>query len=277
MKFNPPPNWPVPPEGWEPEPGWEPDPSWGPPPYGWPLWIADDGTVPPVVTSDPNVSSTEGVSGQQGPGHPFSEDPGQKSKKSKRKIIFGSIAAAVLLLIVLPLAFGGGSDSASIDEDAEPAAVLEEETSTEPVTEVETEATEEVTEPDTIGNTGKTFDELRDLSQYAEISERDWKLVERDPDSHISEQYIVYGRVTQADAATGDFFRVDTSGVYQESEYDYEVNTMVAPMPDEDAEVVSGDIVKMYITVSGSYSYDTAIGGTAQAVLGIVADVEILG
>ena len=90
-------------------------------------------------------------------------------------------------------------------------------------------------------------------------------------------QYIVYGRVTQADAATGDFFRVDTSGVYQESEYDYEVNTMVAPMPDEDAEVVSGDIVKMYITVSGSYSYDTAIGGTAQAVLGIVADVEILG
>ena len=146
MKFNPPPNWPVPPEGWEPEPGWEPDPSWGPPPYGWPLWIADDGTVPPVVTSDPDVTSTEGVSGQQGPGHPFSEDPGQKSKKSKRKIIFGSIAVLSCCSLFC-LSHLGGSDSASIDEDAEPAAVLEEETSTEPVTEVETEATEEVTEP----------------------------------------------------------------------------------------------------------------------------------
>lgn len=37
--FNPPPNWPTPPEGWEPPPGWQPHPSWGEPPAGWQLWV----------------------------------------------------------------------------------------------------------------------------------------------------------------------------------------------------------------------------------------------
>ena len=41
MRFNPPPNWPVPPAGWQPPPDWRPDPRWGPPPPGWPLWIED--------------------------------------------------------------------------------------------------------------------------------------------------------------------------------------------------------------------------------------------
>jgi hypothetical protein len=42
LKFNPPPNWPLPPEGFRPEPGWTPDPSLPPPPPGWQLWVEDD-------------------------------------------------------------------------------------------------------------------------------------------------------------------------------------------------------------------------------------------
>ena len=42
-RFNPPPNWPVPPDGWSPSPGWQPDPSWPPAPDGWQFWIP----VPP--------------------------------------------------------------------------------------------------------------------------------------------------------------------------------------------------------------------------------------
>lgn len=41
MRFNPPPNWPVPPAGWRPEPGWRPDPAWGPAPHGWKLWLPE--------------------------------------------------------------------------------------------------------------------------------------------------------------------------------------------------------------------------------------------
>jgi hypothetical protein len=42
MRYNPPPNWPKPPEGWVPQRGWSPDPSWPPPPAGWRLWVEDD-------------------------------------------------------------------------------------------------------------------------------------------------------------------------------------------------------------------------------------------
>jgi hypothetical protein len=41
MRYNPPPNWPKPPEGWVPPPSWSPDPAWPPPPPGWKLWVED--------------------------------------------------------------------------------------------------------------------------------------------------------------------------------------------------------------------------------------------
>ena len=43
LVFNPPPNWPKPPEGWVPPPEWGPDPAWGPLPSGWSLWIDKEG------------------------------------------------------------------------------------------------------------------------------------------------------------------------------------------------------------------------------------------
>ena len=42
MRFNPPPGWPTPPEGWTPPPGWKPDPAWPTPPSGWHLFVPDD-------------------------------------------------------------------------------------------------------------------------------------------------------------------------------------------------------------------------------------------
>lgn len=44
--WNPPPHWPVPPEGWVPQAGWKPDPAWGPPPEGWVFWVLSEGQVP---------------------------------------------------------------------------------------------------------------------------------------------------------------------------------------------------------------------------------------
>jgi len=45
LRFNPPPNWPAPPEGFVPPPGWQPDPAWGPAPEGWQVWIDDAAPV----------------------------------------------------------------------------------------------------------------------------------------------------------------------------------------------------------------------------------------
>lgn len=60
-KFNPPPNWPKPPEGWQAPPGWQPDPAWGPAPEGWQLWIDDEG-------SDDTARDTRADGGSETPG-----------------------------------------------------------------------------------------------------------------------------------------------------------------------------------------------------------------
>lgn len=49
--FNPPPNWPRPPQDWTPPEGWQPDPSWGPAPQGWNFWV-DAGAPGPDTPAD---------------------------------------------------------------------------------------------------------------------------------------------------------------------------------------------------------------------------------
>ncbi|SIS11501.1 DUF4190 domain-containing protein [Williamsia sterculiae] len=53
-RFNPPPNWPKPVDGWTPPPNWVPDPSWPDPPKGWRLWV--DETPAEGTKSEPNQS-----------------------------------------------------------------------------------------------------------------------------------------------------------------------------------------------------------------------------
>lgn len=71
LRFNPPPNWPEPPQGWVPQQGWQPDPAWGPAPQNWVFWIDDseqDG-APTVPLSDVSGTArpTTESSGQEAP------------------------------------------------------------------------------------------------------------------------------------------------------------------------------------------------------------------
>ena len=70
MRFNAPPTWPQPPEGWTPHPGWCPDPAWGPAPDGWQFWVDDAETnagageneplTQPLPASDPEAAHEVG-------------------------------------------------------------------------------------------------------------------------------------------------------------------------------------------------------------------------
>jgi len=69
LRFNPPPNWPAPPDGFVPPAGWQPDPAWGPAPEGWQLWVDDSATGGPNASapqsssgSDPTWAPTQAVS-----------------------------------------------------------------------------------------------------------------------------------------------------------------------------------------------------------------------
>ncbi len=58
VRFNPPPGWPQPPEGWRPTPTWVPDPSWPAPPAGWEFWVAES-----PEPFEPGPSTVNGSSG----------------------------------------------------------------------------------------------------------------------------------------------------------------------------------------------------------------------
>lgn len=78
MRYNPPPNWPKPPEGWAPSAEWSPDPSWPPPPPGWQLWVED---APVSSGSKAALSRLESASSDDheyfGDDRAWSEDSGR--------------------------------------------------------------------------------------------------------------------------------------------------------------------------------------------------------
>jgi hypothetical protein len=87
MRFNPPPGWPAPPEGYVPPPGWQPDPSWPPAPPGWQLWVPADAPgnptaagygapSPPAAGSDGTLR-TSAAAGYALPANPWSTGYGQ--------------------------------------------------------------------------------------------------------------------------------------------------------------------------------------------------------
>ncbi|WP_146339292.1 hypothetical protein [Nesterenkonia sp. NBAIMH1] len=118
-----------------------------------------------------------------------------------------------------------------------------------------------------------------DPANYGSPSDREWALVERDPDSYMGEKYVLYGHVTQADAATGNIsIRVNTGPAREYRRYNYDVNTVVVTGRDDVfSDVVKDDHVKMLVEVGGAFRYDTAIGGSTTAVMATAFDVEVIG
>ncbi|TFH51860.1 hypothetical protein E4J66_10350 [Actinomyces viscosus] len=91
LRFNPPPNWPAPPEGFEPPAGWQPDPAWGPAPEGWQIWVDDSApssgsassAAGAAAGSDPAWAPTQAVStaptAQMGTNAPVADPTGMSA------------------------------------------------------------------------------------------------------------------------------------------------------------------------------------------------------
>jgi len=98
-----------------------------------------------------------------------------------------------------------------------------------------------------------------DPSTYQSLSPRDYALLVKDPDSNKGRKIIVYGVVTQFDAATRKSeLRANTGA----QPGDYAENTMIeAHDPSLLANVVRGDAVTMWCQVEGAETYKTQNGG----------------
>lgn len=101
------------------------------------------------------------------------------------------------------------------------------------------------------------------------VDARGWLQIAKNLDSHVGDCVIVYGVVTQFDAATGSgAFRADADGVKQVPEYgyvNYPTNTLMTSGEADLSDVVEDDLFTAQVTVLGSYTYDTQLGGHTTA------------
>ncbi|MGC5021242.1 hypothetical protein [Micromonospora sp. DT47] len=112
---------------------------------------------------------------------------------------------------------------------------------------------------------------------YKTLTERQWKLIAKNPDAYLGKTYVVYGRVTQFDAATGtDSFRADVAHRRMADEYEYETNTIFNGSESDLDNLVEDDIFRANVTVLGSFSYDTQIGGETTVPMLQVNSIKVL-
>jgi hypothetical protein len=121
---------------------------------------------------------------------------------------------------------------------------------------------------------------LRTPSTYEVVSERALAKVLRDPDSYAGKKFVVYGEVTQFDSATGtDTFRADVAHA-DIRDYGYWLggdNAIISAGVADVSDVVEDDIVKMYVEVTGSFSYDTTMGGSTTVPAFEVNIIKVIG
>ncbi|MDF1659662.1 MAG: DUF4041 domain-containing protein [Verrucomicrobiales bacterium] len=63
LVFNPPPGWPIPPDGWVPPNGWTPNPDWPAAPEGWELWLPSKDAEPdiPTTNAEPEIPTANAI------------------------------------------------------------------------------------------------------------------------------------------------------------------------------------------------------------------------
>jgi hypothetical protein len=116
---------------------------------------------------------------------------------------------------------------------------------------------------------------------YSAITARQWKQIAKNPDTHIGQHVTIYGVVTQFDGATGDAtFLADVDGRRHRKEYGYygyDINTLMTGDPADLADLVEGDVFAAKVTVAGSESYDTQIGGNTTVPTLVVESIRVTG
>lgn len=114
MRFNPPPGWPAPPEGWTPPPGWNSDPSWPDPPPGWQLWLpaesepaASDPPSPVLVSEHDAHAAAASSAPVRPPGTPTSSAPSPTASLADDRAVL--LARIAVLEAALTTAQAGGA------------------------------------------------------------------------------------------------------------------------------------------------------------------------
>ena len=238
--------------------------------------------------SDPNISpdgqwkwnGTEWVSTQAGA--TFEPVPAPKKKGGKGWWIAAGVAAVIGIFGVI----GSFADTGATPEPEATVSAIETVVPEPPVATPTEEPVEEPTEP-AEEPTEAVIDEPTEAaeapakSDHESLTSREFAKLVKDPDAHVGENVIVYAEVTQFDAATGDeAFRGSVTSDKQEDTDYYWIdgeNAFFEGDADLLADVVAEDVVKVWVTVGGSYSYDTQNGGSTTVPSFLVNHIDVIG
>lgn len=99
---------------------------------------------------------------------------------------------------------------------------------------------------------------------FKSITERDWQFILKNPNDYFNQYFIVYGKITQFDTATGnDSFRANVSGIDQYSK-GYWLggdNTLLVGNAALLKPFVNNDIFVAKVSVLGTFSYTSVFNG----------------
>lgn len=113
---------------------------------------------------------------------------------------------------------------------------------------------------------------------YAKISDRSWALIAKNPDRNAGKAIIVYGIVRQADSLTGPTnIRADISGTKKADSYGYSTNTILSGTEAQLGDIVQGDVFQAKVIVTGTYSYETQMGGKTTVPTLDITSIKIIG
>ncbi|MCD5419776.1 DUF2510 domain-containing protein [Rhodococcus pyridinivorans] len=208
--------------------------------------------------------------------------PAPAKKRRKWPWIVGGVIA---LFVIVGLVGGNGSSETRTASNAASSPTSATKTQTPEEAEAERQAAEAAAEQqrqqrEAAAAAARAEEEARqNPASYEVLGERDFAMIVKDPAAAKDRKVVLFGRVFQFDAATGtDQFLAYTSPVWEDSDYGYDQNTLVvASDPAVIANVVEDDIVKMYVEVQGSYSYDTQGGGNTTVPKVAIRIVEVVG
>lgn len=185
--------------------------------------------------------------------------PPRRPSNAKPLLIAGGLVVAFLFVVGACTAVIGSSSN---DSDTRTAATAS--------------RTSYSTNPSAIAAASKAAEEMRrqaaaerarltNKASYQAVTSRDWQLVAKNPTARMGALYVIHGRVVQADSATGTTqIRANTDG-QQVDVYDFDINTIVVAGLASFAEVVEDDLVTLWVSVQGSETYDTTMGGSVTA------------
>lgn len=206
-----------------------------------------------------------------------SPTPTGRKRQTARVAIVGGLALAVALgagVAIGTMSSGGANPAGDASRTVSPAPSSAALTTATPTSSTPTTAAPSTATPSPKRTTAAPKPKP---PSYKTLTARQWKLIAKNPDAYIGKTYVVYGVVTQFDAATGtDTFRADVAHRRLTDKYDYETNTMLTGEASDLENLVEDDIFRANVTVLSSFSYETQIGGETTAPLLMVDSIRVL-